>query len=129
VSIKRTSQELGEKTSPKRRALVSAQLSQPKAGDKAGHAMATAVHVDRGDEDEGADEGTGGAYPESKDEGTGGGYPPSDGGKDDELQEGKDQLDAGEEDAEQDNADQENAEEGRGPIEPAYRAFESSFAR
>ena len=45
------------------------------------------------------------------------------------MQEGKDQLDAGEEDAEQDNADQENAEEGRGPIEPAYRAFESSFAR
>lgn len=133
ASIKRT-QELGEETSPmtqtKRRALVfaasqpeaqqrDALLSQPTFGDEAGHALATVVQLDLGDEDEGAEEGAGGAYPDAG------------GGKDEES---KDELDAGDEDAEQDsadqeNADQDNAEESSGPIGTAFYAFSASFAR
>jgi hypothetical protein len=130
TSIKRT-QELGEETSPmtqtKRRALVSAAsqpeaqqldalLSQPTFGDEAGHALAAAVQLDLEDEDVGADEGNGGAYPDAG------------GGKDEES---KDELDAGDEDAEQVNADQENADqdEGSGPIGTAWHAFAASFAR
>ena len=126
TSIKRT-QELGEETSPmtqtKRRAVVSAeqrdtQLSQPTFGNEAGYQMekAASVQLHRGDEDEGADEGTGGVYPDAG------------GGKDEES---KDELDAGDEDAEQVNADQENADqdEGSGPIGTAWHAFAASFAR
>ena len=133
TSIKRT-QELGEETSPmtqtKRRALVSAAsqpeaqqldalLSQPTFGDEAGHALAAAVQLDLEDEDVGADEGNGGAYPDAG------------GGKDEES---KDELDAGDENAEQDNADQENAdqdnaEESSGPIGTAWSAFTASFDR
>ena len=59
-------------TQTKRRAVVSAeqrdtQLSQPTFGNEAGYQMekAASVQLHRGDEDEGADEGTGGVYPDA----------------------------------------------------------------